>query len=139
MRKTTFLIASALSAAVAFTAPYPASAVQHEKSKADDTKMNKQESNEEQSAEQQKEAKSDRETTRQIRRALTKNKSLSTYARNVKIITQDGKVTLKGPVRSEKEKTIVEKAATDVVGKESVSNEIEIAPKKQKDKEKAKE
>jgi len=132
MRKTTFLIASALSAAVAFTAPYPASAVQHEKSEADDTKMNKQESKQEQSADQQKEAKSDRETTRQIRRTLIKNKSLSTYAHNVKIITQDGKVTLKGPVRSEKEKRTVEKAAVNVAGKENVTNELEVVPKKVK-------
>lgn len=137
MKKMTFLIASALTAAVAFTAPYPASAMQHEKSKADDTQMNKQESKE-QTAEQQTETKTDREITRQIRRALMKNKSLSTYAHNVKIITQDGKVTLKGPVRTEKEKMTVKKAAVNVAGKENVTNELEVVPKKVK-KEKEKE
>ena len=128
MKKTSFLVASALLAAVAFGAQYPASAMQHEKSKADDTEMNKPE---QETAEQQKETKTDRETTRQIRRALIKNKSLSTYAHNVKIITKDGKVTLKGPVRTEKEKGIVAKAAARVAGKKNVTNELEVAPKKE--------
>lgn len=128
MKKTSFLIASALSAAVAFGAPYPASAMQHEKSKADDTERNKPE---QETAEQQKETKTDRETTRQIRRALIKNKSLSTYAHNVKIITKDGKVTLKGPVRTDKEKTVIQKAAARVAGKKNVTNELEVVPKKE--------
>ncbi|HBG06604.1 MAG: phospholipid-binding protein [Geobacteraceae bacterium GWC2_58_44] len=129
MKKLTFLIASALSAAVAFSAPYPVSAEQHEPTKADNTKMNKQESKEE-TAEQQKGKKSDREMTRNIRRAVVKNKSLSTYAHNVKIIARDGMVTLKGPVRSEKEKQIVEQAAARVAGKGKVTNELEVTPKK---------
>src|SRR6185295_1225435 len=52
-------------------------------------------------ADQQKNNKTDLETTRQIRKALVADKSLSTYAHNVKVVTQNGKVTLKGPVRSE--------------------------------------
>ena len=55
-------------------------------------------------ADQQKANPSDRDTTRQIRRAIVKDKSISTYGHNVKIITQNGMVTLKGPVRSEDEK-----------------------------------
>jgi osmotically-inducible protein OsmY len=43
----------------------------------------------------------DRAITKQIRMAIHDDNSLSTYAHNVKIITQNGKVTLKGPVRSE--------------------------------------
>ena len=72
----------------------------------------------------------DRETTRQIRRSIVKDKSLSTYAHNVKIITRDGMVTLKGPVRTEQEKSNVEAKAAAVVGEGKVKNEIEIAPKK---------
>jgi len=49
-------------------------------------------------ADQQKENQSDRELTAKVRQALVKDKSLSTYAHNVKIIAQDGIVTLKGPV-----------------------------------------
>src|SRR4030095_6813841 len=55
-------------------------------------------------ADQQKENETDRELTRSIRRALMDDKTLSSYAHNVKVITQGGHVTLKGPVRSEDEK-----------------------------------
>ncbi len=51
-------------------------------------------------ADQQKNNTSDLALTRNIRRSLMADKSMSTYAHNVKIIAQNGKVTLKGPVRS---------------------------------------
>ena len=50
-------------------------------------------------ADQQKENASDRELTQKIRRALMQDKTLSSYAHNVKIVAQGGQVTLKGPVR----------------------------------------
>ncbi len=76
---------------------------------ADNTKTNQRDkSKAEPTADQQKENQSDRELTQQIRRAIVQDKSLSTYAHNVKIISEDGMVTLKGPVRSEEEKTAVE-------------------------------
>lgn len=81
-------------------------------------------------ADQQKENAADRELAQQIRRALTKDKSLSSYAHNVKIIAQDGQVTLKGPVRSEDEKQTVEHTATDVAGAGHVTSQLSIAPKK---------
>jgi hyperosmotically inducible periplasmic protein len=56
---------------------------------------------------------------------------MSTYAHNVKIITQNGKVTLKGPVRSEDEKTNIAAKATAVAGDGNVTNEIELVPGKQ--------
>ena len=65
-----------------------------------------------------------------IRRAVVEDKSLSTYAHNVKIIAQDGKVTLKGPVRSEDEKQAIEQKAKDVAGADNVVNEITIKPGK---------
>jgi hyperosmotically inducible protein len=77
---------------------------------------------------QQKENRSDLDITRDIRRSITKDKSLSTYAHNVKIITQNGNVTLKGPVRSEDEKAAVEAKAGEVAGATHVKSEIEIAP-----------
>jgi hyperosmotically inducible periplasmic protein len=82
-------------------------------------------------AEQQKMNPADRETTRQIRSALMKDKSLSTYAHNIKIITQGGKVTLKGPVRSEDEKANIEAKATSVAGADSVIDKLTVAPSKQ--------
>jgi hyperosmotically inducible periplasmic protein len=82
-------------------------------------------------ADQQKNNKSDLETTKAIRKALMADKSLSTYAHNVKIVTRDGKVTLKGPVRSEDEKQIVEAKAADVAGASNITNQVSVAPKGQ--------
>ena len=54
------------------------------------------------------------------------DKDLSTNAHNVKIIAQDGKVTLKGPVASSSEKKVVEEKAAAVAGARNVTSEIEI-------------
>ena len=53
---------------------------------------------------------------------------LSTYAHNVKIITQNGQVTLKGPVRSEDEKKAIEAKAAEVAGENKVSSELNVKP-----------
>ena len=58
------------------------------------------------------------------------DKTLSTYAHNVKIISQDGQVTLKGPVETEDEKKTIETKATEVAGAGRVTNQITIAPAK---------
>ena len=85
-------------------------------------------------ADQQKNDLSDRQATQKIRQSLMKDKGLSTYAHNVKIVTQNGQVTLKGPVRSQAEKETVEAKALEVVGTGHVINEISIAPAKSKSK-----
>ena len=96
---------------------------------ADNTKTNQRDRNaNEPTADQQKENRSDREITQQIRRAIVKDKSLSTYAHNVKIVTQNGQVTLKGPVRSEDEKRAIETKAAEVAGQDKVSSELDIKP-----------
>jgi hyperosmotically inducible protein len=98
---------------------------------ADNTGVNKRDrQSSEPTAEQQKNNRSDLETTRLIRRAVVTDKSLSVYAHNIKIIAQDGVVTLKGPVRSEEEKLAVEKKAAEIAGAAQVRSEIEVAPKK---------
>jgi osmotically-inducible protein OsmY len=72
---------------------------------AGNTKVNQRDRDQnEPTAEQQRENPNDRQLTQQIRRAVVKDKSLSTSAHNVKIIAQNGSVTLKGPVKSEEEK-----------------------------------
>jgi osmotically-inducible protein OsmY len=73
----------------------------------------------------------DRDAMQKIRKAIVGDKNLSTYAHNVKIIAQNGKVTLRGPVRSETEKKAVADAATAVVGADNVTNELTIEPPKQ--------
>jgi osmotically-inducible protein OsmY len=81
-------------------------------------------------ADQAKNNVNDRDIMQKIRQGVMADKSLSTYAHNVKIISQNGKVTLKGPVRSDDEKQAVEKIATDVAGAGNVTNEITVKPAK---------
>jgi hyperosmotically inducible protein len=81
-------------------------------------------------ADQQKENASDRELTQTIRRALMQDKTLSSYAHNVKIVAQGGQVTLKGPVRTEDEKRTVETKAAEVAGAGHVINQMSVAPVK---------
>jgi hyperosmotically inducible protein len=96
----------------------------------DNTKVNQRDQNQAApTADQQKANKADQETTRQIRRAVVQDKSLSTYAHNVKIISQNGMVTLKGPVRSDQEKTAIEAKAAEIAGKNNVNSELEVKPK----------
>ena len=98
---------------------------------ADNTKINQRDrSQKELTADQQGETKQDREITQKIRRAIVTDKSLSTNAHNVKIITVGGMVTLKGPVRSEEEKRAVEEKAAQIAGNGNIKSEIGIAPKK---------
>src|SRR5689334_20482534 len=80
-------------------------------------------------ADQQKETKADRDLAQQIRKAVMADKSLSTYAHNAKIIAINGAVTLRGPVRSEAEKSALEAKAKEIAGVTSVNNELTIAPK----------
>ena len=79
-------------------------------------------------ADQQKENATDRDTAKRIRQSVVKDKSLSTYAHNVKIVVQGGQVTLKGPVRSEEEKQSIEAKAKEVAGTGRVTNQIEVTP-----------
>ncbi|HTP34333.1 MAG TPA: BON domain-containing protein [Candidatus Acidoferrales bacterium] len=74
----------------------------------------------------------DRDMMKKIRKAVVEDKSLSTYAHNVKIIAQDGKVTLKGPVRSDDEKRSVEQKAEQVAGSGNVVSQITVEPPKSK-------
>jgi osmotically-inducible protein OsmY len=98
---------------------------------ADNTKVNQRDRNpNEPTADQQKENTNDRQLTQQIRRAIVKDKALSMTAHNVKIISQNGAVTLKGPVKSEEEKQAIESKAAEIAGAGKVNNELEVAPSK---------
>ena len=81
-------------------------------------------------ADQQKNDAADRDLTQKIRQALIQDKTLSTYAHNIKVIAQGGQVTLKGPVRSKDEKLNVEAKAVAVAGDGHVTNQMSIAPAK---------
>jgi osmotically-inducible protein OsmY len=98
---------------------------------ADNTKVNQRDRNpNEPTADQQKENTSDRQLTAQIRRAIVKDKSLSTDAHNVKIVAQGGNVTLKGAVKSDAEKQAVEAKAAQIAGQDKVNSELQVAPAK---------
>jgi osmotically-inducible protein OsmY len=98
----------------------------------DNTKVNQRDRDGSQStADQQKENANDKTLARQIRQALVKDKTLSTYAHNVKVISQGGQVTLKGPVRSQEEKRAVESKAEQIAGEQNVTSQLEVAPPKQ--------
>ena len=78
-------------------------------------------------ADQQKENRSDRDLTKHIRQSIMADKSLSSYAHNVKIISQNGTVTLKGPVKSADEKNSVIAKAVAVVGSaDKVTDQVTV-------------
>jgi osmotically-inducible protein OsmY len=68
----------------------------------------------------------DIKTTAAIRRAIVKDDSLTMTAKNVKIITAGGVVTLRGPVKSADEKTKIEQLATSAAGGAKIDNQLEI-------------
>jgi hyperosmotically inducible protein len=111
-----FLLAATLSTGITAT---PAAYAQAP----DNSGQNKAESP---TADNQSNTRSDRETTAQIRKALVADKGLSTYAHNVKIIVQGGKVTLKGPVRSNDERQKVLSDAGSVVSSGQIADQLTV-------------
>lgn len=129
-RQTLFLLSISVFAWTSLLAgplTQPASTQQADNSKANKTETQKKAL----TADKQSMNAGDQQITQKIRSAIMKDKTLSTYAHNIKIITQDRKVTLKGPVRSEDERADVEAKAIAVAGEGNVTNEIKIALPKQ--------
>ena len=100
------------------------------KTKPDNTAVNKRDQNPgEATADQQKMNAADRALTAKIRKSVMADKSLSTYAHNVKIISQNGTVTLKGPVHSDDEvKSIMAKATEGTGSPDKVVNQMSVKP-----------
>jgi hyperosmotically inducible protein len=125
----TLLFAEAFAVSLGCNAPAKAQGAQQPAP--DNTKTNQRDRDKAAAtADRQKMSAEDRELTRKIRAAITGNRSLSTYAHNVKIITRDGKVMLKGPVRSDEEKAAVLTRATEIAGDGNVTDEMDVAPPK---------
>lgn len=96
----------------------------------DNTRVNRRDRNANTpTADRQQNARPDREVTKQIRDAIIADKALSTYAHNVKVITQNGQVTLRGPVRSEEEKRAIEGKAAEIAGEGNVVSDLTVKPK----------
>jgi osmotically-inducible protein OsmY len=89
----------------------------------DNTAQNKDQAT---TADSQSHAKSDRAITRKVRKAIVADKSLSSYAHNVKIVTVNGAVTLKGPVRSDEEKQKIQADAASAVSADAITNELTV-------------
>ncbi len=94
----------------------------------DNTAVNQRDrSASEPTADQQKINAADQQLSASIRKQIMQDKSLSTYAHNIKIISQNGEVTLKGPVKSEDEKrTILAKARATAGSDQKVHDEISV-------------
>jgi len=93
----------------------------------DNTKVNQRDRDRGQpTADQQKENASDRDMAKNVRRAIMKDKTLSTYAHNVKVIAENGSVTLKGPVRSEEERKAIRDKAAEIAGHENIKDELQV-------------
>ena len=75
---------------------------------------------------QQSNVKSDVELTRRIRRAVVADRSLSMMAHNVKIVSANGSVILRGPVKTEEEKNIIASKAGAIAGADKVDNQLEV-------------
>jgi hyperosmotically inducible protein len=93
----------------------------------DNTKVNERDRDSSQStADQAKNNLSDRQIMQNIRKAVMADKSLSTYGHNAKIISEHGKVTLKGPVHSNEESRNIEAKATEVAGSGNGVNQLSV-------------
>ena len=113
---------------------FSASAADKEKSgkpAADNTAKNERDaSGETKTSGDQSESPEDIKTTAAIRRAIVADDSLSMTATNVKIITADGKVTLRGPVKTAAEKTKIAALAKKNAGKATIDNQLEVKESK---------
>lgn len=77
-------------------------------------------------ADQQSQDKKDVELTSQIRRAVEKDDHLSVMAKNVKIIAADGRVILRGPVKTTAEERIIAHKAEVIAGADQVTNQLQV-------------
>jgi osmotically-inducible protein OsmY len=106
-------------------------AADDEKAKPDNTATNERDrSGETQTSGDQSHSKDDVNTTAAIRRAVVKDNSLSATAKNVKIITANGTVTLRGPVKTDAEKAKIAKLAESAAGNAKINNQLEVKTSK---------
>ncbi len=111
--------------------PSPSDPAATDTTEADNTKRNSSEENKNTvTAEKQSNSKDDLALTQKIRQAVVKDGSLSMNGKNVKIIAQDGKVSLKGPVDSQQEKDTIASEAGEIAGKDKVDNQLEVKAEK---------
>jgi osmotically-inducible protein OsmY len=125
----TRLISIVLSLAVGFTAAGALAANEADEYPADNTGRNVRDRDDKTlTSGDQSETEADRELTQKIRQAVVEDDSLSMTAHNIKIITVDGVVTLRGPVKSAQERNAIGAKAVKIAGAGKVKNQLETAP-----------
>src|SRR3984957_1497246 len=127
--RTRTLLFSASVLAIAFLVPVGSSFAQTDANRAaDNTAVNQRDSGHETLTPMDQSNKpSDIKMTQEIRRAIVKDDALSTDAKNIKIITIDGAVTLRGPVKTDQEKADIAAKVAQVAGGSTVHNDLEVA------------
>ena len=102
-----------------------------EKTNADNTAINERDrSGETQTSGDQSNSPADLNVTQAIRRALMKDGELSTTAKNIKVVTANGHVTLRGPVNSAQEKTKINQIARSAAGDAQIVDQLEVKESK---------
>jgi len=102
-------------------------AADDEKTKPDNTATNQRDrSGETKTSGDQSNSSADLKTTQAIRRALMKDHELSTSAKNIKIITASGQVTLRGPVKSAQERAKIDHLARSVAGGAKIDDQLDV-------------
>ena len=98
-----------------------------DKTKPDNTAVNERDrSGETQTSGDQSNSSADLKITQAIRQALMKDSELSTTAKNVKIITNNGQVTLRGPVKTAQEKAKIDQLAKSAAGGAKIDDQLEV-------------
>ncbi len=102
-------------------------AADNEKTKADNTATNERDrSGETQTSGDQSNSTADLKITQAIRQALMKDGELSTTAKNIKVITANGQVTLRGPVKTAQEKAKIDQLAKSAAGGAKIDNQLDV-------------
>ena len=112
---------------VLFVSAFALSAIAQDTTAPDNTGKNKRDrSNEAQTSGDQSNKSEDIKITAAIRKAVVGDKSLSMTAKNVKIITANDTVTLRGPVKTAEEKEKIEQLAQSAAGNAKIDNQLEV-------------
>jgi osmotically-inducible protein OsmY len=98
-----------------------------DKTKPDNTAKNQRDrSSETQTSGDQSNSSADLKITQAIRQALMKDSELSTTAKNIKVITDNGQVTLRGPVKNAQEKARVDQLARSAAGGAHIVDQLDV-------------
>ena len=120
--KRTLLVLTCLSAL-----SLAALAEDNEKTKPDNAATNERDrSGETKTSGDQSNSSADLKITQAIRQALMKDRELSTTAKNIKVITANGQVTLRGPVKSAQEKAKIDQIAKSAAGGAQIDDQLDV-------------